>query len=476
MSRKFKPDPKASVLVVGDIMLDRYIYGETRRISPEAPVPVVRVQETEERPGGAANVALNIAAYETGCCLIGLTGEDVYSDRLMSDLGAYRIDCQFIRQADMPTITKERVISQHQQLLRLDYELAGVQRVPEVLFEVFENRLEHTNAVVLSDYAKGCLGEVERLIKIAKERDLFVMIDPKGINFGKYSGASLLTPNQHEFEAIVGPCPDESTLVEKAANLCTELKFEALLITRGEHGMSLVQSGREAVHLSTEAREVFDVTGAGDTVIATMAAAIVAGYPLADAMFYANKAAGLSVAKLGAVSVSTRELNQALGPGRNHKVVSEAELNGVIERARTEKKCIVFTNGCFDIIHAGHVSYLKQAAELGDLLIVAVNSDDSVTGLKGPDRPVNSLEDRMQVLAAIESVDYVIAFNEETPERLIQVLEPDILVKGEDYQESEIAGAEFVIGRGGKVHRIALEEGRSTSAIINAMKTSGKSG
>jgi len=473
MSRKFNPDPEVRVLVMGDIMLDRYIYGDTQRISPEAPVPVVRVKRTEERPGGAANVALNISAYGTACCLIGLCGEDEYADRLTAHLSKRGIDCQFIRQAEVPTITKERVISQHQQLLRLDYENSISQAIPENLLEVFQNQLEKVNGIILSDYAKGCLATVEKFIRMARERGVYLMIDPKGVDFKRYQGANLLTPNQNEFEAIVSPCPDNATLVERAVNLCHELNLDALLITRGEHGMSLVQVDQEPVHLSTDAQEVFDVTGAGDTVIATLATAVVSGYPLSEAMIFANKAAGLSVAKLGAVSVTTQELNHALNPKRNSKIVDEADLLEAISRARSEKNRITFTNGCFDILHSGHVSYLNKAAELGDVLVVAVNTDESVRDLKGDGRPVNALAQRMQVLAGLEAVDYVISFSEATPERLIQSLQPDILAKGEDYQESEIVGAEYVRSYGGEVHRITLEEGQSTSAIIDALKGMG---
>ncbi len=470
MSRKFNPDPDAGLLVVGDIMLDRYIFGETSRISPEAPVPVVRVRQTVERPGGAANVALNISAYGSRCCLLGLTGEDSHADRLQAALTPRGIDCCFVRQANLSTITKERVISQHQQLLRLDYEQSVPAPVPGQLFEVFKSQLEAARVIVLSDYAKGCLADVEKLIQHARERGVFVMIDPKGTDFNRYRGASLLTPNQHEFEAVAGGCRDDADLVSKGMNLCRELDLEALLVTRGEHGMSLIQPGQDAVHLSTEAQEVFDVTGAGDTVIATLATAVASGYPLADAMFYANKAAGLSVAKLGAASVTRQELNQALGPLHSGKIIDEAGLLEVLTHAREANQRIVFTNGCFDILHAGHVSYLGQAADLGDMLIVAVNSDASVRGLKGDGRPVNALEQRMQVLAGLEAVDYVIAFDTSDPESLIRQLQPDVLVKGEDYEESEIAGAAFVKSCGGEVHRIALEQGRSTSAIIAAVR------
>lgn len=475
MSRIFNPDPEARILVMGDVMLDRYIYGETRRISPEAPVPVVRVTHSEERPGGAANVALNISAYGIPCTLAGITGEDNYAARLIDILGQHAVDCCFQRHVGLPTITKERVISQHQQLLRLDFESSLVESNPGGLIEIIESQPATTRCVVFSDYAKGCLLHIEQLINAARQRNLYIMIDPKGQDFHRYSGANLLTPNQLEFEAIVGVCHDNSTLEERAGNLCRELGLDALLVTRGEQGMSMVEVGNGAIHVSTEAREVFDVTGAGDTVIATLASAMASGYDLGDAMMFANKAASLSVAKLGAVSVGTDELNRVLNPKHNIKIMDEAGLEAIVEQTRRENRKVSFTNGCFDILHAGHVSYLSRAAALGDMLIVAVNTDESVRKLKGADRPVNGLQQRMQVLAGLEAVDYVVAFPDETPERLIQRLQPDILVKGADYLESEIIGSEFIRSRGGEVHRIPLEEGQSTSAVIKAIKNTGKS-
>ncbi len=473
MSRLFQAKSEAGVLVVGDVMLDRYVYGETLRISPEAPVPVVRVHQTEERPGGAANVAVNVSAYTVACTLLGLTGDDDYANRLERQLTRANVDCHFVREARMSTITKERVISQHQQLLRLDHEVSRQQPLPKALFDAYEKLLSDHQVVIFSDYAKGCLSSIEKMISLARDNNVCVMIDPKGIDFSRYKGATLLTPNQHEFEAVAGSCDENDQLVEKGQSLCQRLELDSLLITRGENGMTLIQQNGDAVHLSTEAQEVFDVTGAGDTVIATMAVAIASGYRADEAMYFANKAAGLSVAKLGAVSVTSAELNRALGPERHQKIVTVEELIPILQQARATKKRIAFTNGCFDLLHSGHVSYLNQAADLADILIVGVNSDDSVKQLKGEDRPLNRLQDRMQVLAGLAAVDYVVAFNESTPETLINSLQPNVLVKGADYQEDEIVGADFVRLNGGEVHRIPLEPGQSTSALIRAIKSRG---
>ncbi|MEX5867804.1 bifunctional D-glycero-beta-D-manno-heptose-7-phosphate kinase/D-glycero-beta-D-manno-heptose 1-phosphate adenylyltransferase HldE [Providencia hangzhouensis] len=470
------PDYKqAGVLVVGDVMLDRYWHGPANRISPEAPVPVVKVTMVEERPGGAANVAMNIASLGANSRLVGLTGIDDAAKALTKNLNAVQVRCDFVAIPTHPTITKLRVLSRNQQLIRLDFE-EGFENVDVApVLERIEQALPHIGALVLSDYAKGALTHVEKMIALANKANVPVLIDPKGNNFERYRGATLLTPNMSEFEAIVGPCKNNQDVEEKGMKLLQSLELKALLITRSEQGMSLIRRDEAPLHLPTQAQEVFDVTGAGDTVIGVLAASIASGRPLHEACALANAAAGVVVGKLGTSTVSPIELENAIR-GRadtGFGVMTESELKQAVENARLRGERVVMTNGCFDILHAGHVSYLANARKLGDRLIVAVNSDASTRRLKGKTRPVNPLEQRMTVLGALGAVDWVVAFEEDTPQRLIAEVLPDILVKGGDYRPEEIAGSAEVWAAGGEVKVLNFEDGISTTNIIkNIMKTS----
>ncbi|MGM3174694.1 bifunctional D-glycero-beta-D-manno-heptose-7-phosphate kinase/D-glycero-beta-D-manno-heptose 1-phosphate adenylyltransferase HldE [Dickeya lacustris] len=462
----------AGVLVVGDVMLDRYWYGPTSRISPEAPVPVVKVDTIEERPGGAANVAMNIAALGAGSRLVGLTGVDDAARALGAKLDEVNVKCDFVSVPTHPTITKLRVLSRNQQLIRLDFEEGFDNVDPQPMIERIQHALPTTGALVLSDYAKGALAHVQVMIKTARDCGVPVLIDPKGTDFARYRGATLLTPNLSEFEAVVGRCKDEHDLVTRGMSLLGELDLSALLVTRSEQGMTLLQPGKAPLHLPTQAQEVYDVTGAGDTVIGVLAAALAAGKSLEEACFLANAAAGVVVGKLGTSTVTPVELENAIR-GRadtGFGVMSEAQLKQAVALARQRGEKVVMTNGCFDILHAGHVSYLANARRLGDRLIVAVNSDDSTRRLKGPSRPVNPLTQRMIVLGALEAVDWVVAFEEDTPQRLISEVLPDILVKGGDYKPDEIAGSKDVWANGGEVKVLNFEDGCSTTHIINTIK------
>lgn len=468
------PDFAASrVLVVGDIMLDRYWHGDTSRISPEAPVPVVHVGQLEERPGGAGNVALNIAALGGKVTVIGLTGDDESANALERQLNAQQVDCHFVRQSGFPTITKLRVMSRHQQLIRLDFEdgFPGVDSA--ALVTAFESELPNCDAIILSDYNKGALRDVcPHLIELAQQAGKPVMVDPKGSDFARYRGATLITPNLSEFEGVVGASTDDVELVEKGEILRSELELEALLITRSEKGMSLIRGDKTPIHIPTRARDVFDVTGAGDTVIAVLAASLAAGSPLPEAMALANLAAGIVVGKMGTATVSHEEIRLAMRELDDvvRGVVAEDELVELVAEARAHGETVVMTNGCFDILHAGHVTYLQQAGELGDRLIVAVNDDDSVKRLKGPERPVNTMADRATVLAALGCVDWVVPFYEDTPERLICRLAPDILVKGGDNDPNNIPGGDCVRENGGQVLVLDYVDGISTTKIIHTMR------
>ena len=462
---------QAPVLVVGDVMLDRYWHGATSRISPEAPVPVVRVEQHEDRPGGAANVALNLAALGAPAFLVGVTGEDEAAASLADSLGAVGVTTRFQRIAGQPTIVKLRVMSRHQQLLRVDFE-EPFRTDAEALTRETEALLDQVRVLVLSDYGKGALKNHQALIQAARKRNIPVLADPKGKDFSIYRGASLITPNLSEFEAIVGRCQDENELVAKGLKLLGDLDLGALLVTRGEHGMTLLRPGHPALHLPARAREVFDVTGAGDTVISTLAGALAAGEDLPQAVALANLAAGIVVGKLGTAAISAPELRRAVQreQGSERGVLGLEQLLLAIEDARAHGEKIVFTNGCFDILHAGHVSYLEQARAQGDRLIVAVNDDASVCRLKGPGRPINSVDRRMAVLAGLGAVDWVVSFSEDTPERLLAQVRPDVLVKGGDYSVDQVVGADIVAGYGGEVRVLGLVPNSSTTAIVEKIR------
>ena len=465
----------ARILVVGDVMLDRYWHGRTSRISPEAPVPVVRVANHEDRPGGAANVALNIAALGGAATLIGITGKDDAGDELARRLSAAGVlsNCQVT--AASPTITKLRVISQNQQLLRVDFEEPFADADVEAMTERAIQALDGQHVLVLSDYGKGTVGAPGTLIQAARQRGIPVVVDPKGTDFERYRGATVITPNLAEFEAIVGPCQREDILIQRGHELRQRLDLKALLVTRGESGMTLLRENAAPLHLPAQAQEVFDVTGAGDTVVSVLAAALGAGQPLDVGTRLANLAAGLVVAKLGTAAISGPELRRAVqqqdGSGRG--VMTADQLVAAVEDARAQGERIVFTNGCFDIIHAGHVGYLADARKEGDRLVVAINDDKSVTRLKGPGRPINPVERRMIVLAGLEAVDWVVSFSEDTPETLLQRIRPDVLVKGGDYGVDDVVGGEFVRSYGGEVRVLAFLDNCSTSAIVDKVRKGG---
>ncbi|MEI2684027.1 bifunctional D-glycero-beta-D-manno-heptose-7-phosphate kinase/D-glycero-beta-D-manno-heptose 1-phosphate adenylyltransferase HldE [Erwinia aphidicola] len=462
---------RAGVLVVGDVMLDRYWHGPTSRISPEAPVPVVKVDHVEERPGGAANVAMNIASLGAGSRLVGLTGIDEAAQALSATLAGVNVRCDFVAVPTHPTITKLRVLSRSQQLIRLDFEEGFDGVNPEPMHERIREALPKIGALVLSDYAKGALASVETMIALAREAGVPVLVDPKGTDFSRYHGATLLTPNLSEFEAVVGKCKSEADIVERGTALMQQHGLSALLVTRSEHGMTLLQPGKEPFHMPTQAQEVFDVTGAGDTVIGVLAAALAAGNTLEESCFLANAAAGVVVGKLGTSTVSPVELENAIHarPESGFGVMDEAQLIAEVAKARQRGEKVVMTNGVFDILHAGHVSYLANARKLGDRLIVAVNSDASTRRLKGETRPVNPLVNRMIVLGALEAVDWVIGFEEDTPQRVIAEVMPDLLVKGGDYKPEDIAGSKEVWANGGDVRVLNFEDGISTSNIIKTI-------
>lgn len=452
-------------------MLDEYWFGDTARISPEAPVPVVQAGHREQRAGGAANVAVNLAALGARVRFVGAVGDDVSGSVLADLLREARVDPALVISESVPTIHKLRVLARSQQLLRLDAERDLAELAAEFNRSIADCALPG-QVVVLSDYGKGTLAGIEDLIAELSTKQCRVLVDPKGTDFRRYRNIFCLTPNQGEFAAVAGQWSTEAEFLDKAEALRGELDLDYLLITRSERGMTMVGRDIEPIDLDAEAREVFDVTGAGDTVIATLAGCLGVDLSVADAMALANLAASIVVSRIGVASVTPSELKSALhrrGYG-GRGLVTPGELAGILQEARDRGDRIVMTNGCFDILHAGHVSYLEEAKSLGDQLVVAVNDDASVTRLKGPARPITPLEDRMAVLAGLAAVDWVVPFSDDTPAALVEQLKPNVLVKGGDWKTDQIAGAEWVLANGGEVRVLEFKPGRSTTGLIEAIR------
>jgi D-beta-D-heptose 7-phosphate kinase/D-beta-D-heptose 1-phosphate adenosyltransferase len=458
----------ARIIVIGDVMLDRYWSGQALRISPEAPVPVVKVKAVEDRVGGAGNVALNIAKLGGKVTLLGVVGDDAEGEILKQLLEEQGVICDFVVEKSARSICKLRVMAQHQQLIRMDFEDTPIKFDRKSLEKSLVSHFPENNVVVFSDYGKGTLADVSNYIDEAKRAGIKVLVDPKGTDYQRYAKADLITPNQVELQAVVGACISDQELIEKGRTLLVQCQIPSLLLTRGEAGVMLVE--KDSVHsLPAQAKDVFDVTGAGDTVIAVMALGVSLELPLCEAMYLANLAGGIVVGKVGTSTVSQQDLNQAMHGDRDSQygIVSEAELSKVFARAKAHDEKIVMTNGCFDLLHVGHVTYLEQAKALGDRLCVAVNSDESVKRLKGESRPINGVQERMAVLAALACVDWVVEFTEETPERLYCNLLPDIIVKGGDYRSDQVVGGDCVIKAGGEVKILQFVDGQSTTSMIN---------
>ncbi len=467
------------VLVIGDVMLDRYVWGDVSRISPEAPVPVVLVKEKAEVLGGAGNVAANVAGLGCTVSLIGICGNDTNGKQLKQLVKNKGINEYLFMDHVFKTISKVRVMAQDQQLIRLDEEEVASPSpdIQEQIFSTVKETLPQVNAVILSDYNKGFShshGLCQRIIKLCSEFKVPVIVDPKGKKWDKYCGATCITPNSAEFDDVVGDsfC-QENELIDAATSLRERFNLDWLLVTRGSHGMSLISRDNSVVKIHAKAREVYDVSGAGDTVVATLASAVGAGMSFPDAAVLANTAASIVVGKLGTQPVNKEELQVALKVEDNEgqlfnskfKTVSLATALLQLKSWRSSGEKIVFTNGCFDLLHPGHINLLHEARALGDRLIIGLNADVSIKELKGDNRPILSEQDRAAILSALECVDLVILFSEETPLHLITNIQPDILVKGADYQIREVVGRDVVESYGGVVKLVSLTAGYSTTNI-----------
>ena len=470
---------KSHVLVIGDVMLDRYLIGSVGRISPEAPVPIVLLKDKNERAGGAANVAVNLAMLGIKTHLIGCVGQDneaLALTHLISDAG---IDTSgLVLSNTRPTIAKTRIVSGHQQMMRLDQESIAALTSAEndaLQANIHAALQALPQMVILSDYAKGLLSVTvcQGIITQCKRLNIPVLVDPKGSDYAKYAGATALTPNKKETAQACKTGVDDNDLIAKASALKTELGLSFMAVTRGEEGITLIDDLTH--HLPAIAKQVFDVSGAGDTVIATLAAGLMHGLGALSSLKLANTAAAVVVGKAGTVPITKADLLGALnaeqGSQQAHKICDIDQLNAKVSTWKNTKQKIVFTNGCFDLLHAGHVTYLEAAKKRGDKLILGLNTDRSVSALKGPTRPIVNEQDRARVLAALESVDAVILFDEDTPLDLINAIQPNVIAKGSDYSADQVVGGREVESWGGEIALIDLVEGRSTSKIIEKLQT-----
>lgn len=467
------------VLCVGDLMLDRFIHGTVSRISPESPVPIIHVSCAKNVPGGAANVARNVSGLGGYCTLIGVVGDDAAGRELGGLVSACgRIDPVLIVDAGRETIEKTRFVAEGQHLLRADREQVGdiSDDAVDAILRCVAARIGDHGVVILSDYAKGVLTDraIAGIIGIAGDADIAVVVDPKSARLARYAGATIVTPNVKEATEATGIIiRDDDAACRASEAMLRDTGIGAVLLTRSEHGMTLVGRGGEVVHLLASAREVFDVVGAGDTVVATLALCVGADLPLEAAARISNAAAGVVVGKRGTATLTRSELIDELSklsrigvPSSVIKVLSADAAAELRRQWASDGLTIGFTNGCFDILHVGHVGVLEFARSQCDRLIVGVNSDASTTRLKGPERPINRQEDRAQIIGAFGFVDAVVIFDEDTPYRLIEQLQPDVLVKGSDYTVEQVVGHDIVQGRGGRVVRFDLIPGRSTTNII----------
>ncbi len=472
------------LLVVGDVMLDKYIWGEVARISPEAPVPVVHFEHQSEQPGGAANVAMNLVRLGAQSCVAGFTGDDENRSLLEASLRSNGIESILTSSEGFPTIAKMRILGGRQQMLRLDTERLGPrpQRDYERLLAAVLERIAVCHAVVLSDYAKGVLTPqlCQAVIQAARERDIPVLVDPKSADFSRYRGATTICPNlgeltaaamrvAHNLDATAFDVNDLPAVLTLAETMVSAFDLDFLAATLSEKGIALVRRGSRLI-VPAVARQVFDVSGAGDTVIAVLALCLASQFKPETAVELANVAAGIVVGKVGTVPVEKHELLAALAPQialhAQDKVVSREELLARAALWRANGERVVFTNGCFDLLHIGHITLLEQARRFGDRLIVAINSDASVSGLKGPSRPIVRQNERSRVLAALAAVDAVVVFEEPTPLELIVAARPDVIVKGGDYGVDTVVGAREVLSWGGQVKIVPLVEGFSTTRLI----------
>ncbi|MFH1994178.1 MAG: D-glycero-beta-D-manno-heptose-7-phosphate kinase [Nitrospinota bacterium] len=463
------------IIVVGDLILDEYIWGSLERISPEAPVGIIESKSENLALGGAANVANNLIALGLNVDIFGVIGKDQKGKELTKLLKKRGVVIDgIVEDESRHTTNKIRVIANHQQILRIDREKRDdlSAAVRKKLLKAVSSKMNKVDGIILSDYGKGVVTEefVKELVEVAKKHNKKIIADPKGSDYSKYKGVAIVTPNKKEASEAAGIKIDsEKSLKEAAQKILKMFKGEALLITRGDEGMSLFKKDMSLAHISTVAKEVYDVSGAGDTVISVFAGLFFNGLDMVEAVEIANIAAGIEVGKIGTAVVTGSEIIERIESGgveEKGRIVDLAEIKQIVARARNMGKKIVFTNGCFDLLHVGHIKYLAQAKSYGDILIIGMNSDSSVRKLKGPKRPLIGEEERGALLTALNSVDYVVIFSEPTPDKLIKEIMPDVLVKGGDYAIDEVVGRDIVEAHGGRVELVPVVKGMSTSGLV----------
>lgn len=475
----FESFSSTRILCVGDVMLDRFIKGKISRISPEAPIPVLHIKDEMVILGGAGNVVRNLEALGASVTFLSVVGNDKEGAHIQTLLEALpRVNSFLLKDTLRATTVKTRFIAENQQILRTDQEKTSAlpKDLEDKLIKSFKEHIATHDLAILSDYAKGIFSPrgLQALIAEAKIQGKPILVDPKGRDYSRYRGATLLTPNHHELMAAMdAPSETDSDLVEASRKAIDVYDLSAMIVTRGEKGITLVKDSGLIEHLPTKAIEVFDVSGAGDTVIATLAIGLAAGATYSEAIALANAAAGLVVAKVGTAVVHPQELVEVLQAqevqGYEEKIISRERAEEQIRVWKRRGHRITFTNGCFDLLHPGHVSLLKKSKACGDRLIVGLNTDNSVKRLKGPSRPIQQEMARAFVLSSLECVDLVVLFDEDTPLELIQAFKPDVLVKGADYKVEDVVGASFVQSYGGEVCLVDLVEGQSTTRMISQM-------
>jgi len=479
----FIPDfSHTRVIVLGDVMLDKYVWGSVSRISPEAPIPVVHVRDRTSRLGGAGNVAANLSGLGCQTILIGILGQDQTGTQLAELIRNQGIENACLVSPCVPTVTKTRIMGGAQQVVRLDDEQPD--RVDAALreqgFEKLKERIHQTDTLIVSDYGKGLLDDrlIKKCMALCREHGVSVFVDPKRKDWHPYAGASCVTPNRREFELACKQFPQSPALMDKAALALVEhYHLQHLLVTMGNEGMILWDSHGKKVSIPSKAKEVFDVSGAGDTVIALLAAGHAAGLPMVQAMELANLGAGEVVGRVGtyALSLDDLELAALTGKGGSTAACTLTQALNLTTHWRMQGQTIVFTNGCFDILHPGHVSLLRRAKQIGRRLIVGLNTDASIKRIKGPFRPILSQQDRAAIVSALDCVDAVVFFGDDTPIQLIKALRPDVLVKGGDYTPDSVVGAELMPAWGGRVEILELAGENSTTAIVEKIRNGGKS-
>lgn len=459
-----------NVLVIGDIMADKYIWGDVERISPEAPIQIVKVRRETMTPGGAANLANNVAAMGGKVVLVGCLGDDYIGKQLVSVFKDNKIDDATVVNKDKPTVTKTRVFGQNQQLMRLDYEdETDISKdLEQKLLDKIKKHIKKADLVAISDYQKGTLTEniLQGVIQLAKKEGKMVVADTKAQSYKSYRGVDLITPNHYEAKKMTGLKGDSEADILAMGQLISSRINANVLITRASEGMSLYQKGGKLINIPTEAKEVYDVSGAGDTVVAAASLALATSASYEDAAMIANQAAALQVGKLGTAIVNQRELLRRFD-AEESKIRDSKEVLQVVSDLKKNNKKVVFTSGCFDLLHPGHIKYLKKASEQGDFLIVGLNTDDSIKRIKGANRPVVSETQRAEMISFLDFVDLVTFFGEDTPEQILDLLKPDIFVKGGDYSLEDLPEAKVVEANGGKITIVPLVKGFSSSKIID---------